>query len=441
MNEHVVRFLDMGKEIHILSIRSLSCALISALCIALFTLLTGCSTPLIHAAGKGDIATINKLLESGVDVNEKDSLGFSALMEAAVAGRIDVVRLLLDSGADVNDRGVGNRAPTVLHFAAWRGHATIVRILLDAGADPGIANNGGKTPSLIAQSRGHTTIVHMLREAEEKRYLANKRPDPVIPKEVSSTVSLTPLQAIPPDMTAGSLDFGFYYALVVGNNDYKHLPKLQTAINDAKTIANLFQNKYGFKVRLLINASRADILLAINAYRRTLTIHDNLLIYYAGHGWLDKDADQGYWLPVDATRENKIEWISNSTITSEIRAIKAKHVMIVADSCYSGKLSRGLQITQKTPDYLAQISRKKARVVLSSGGLEPVMDSGGKGNHSVFASAFIEALGENNGVLDGTTLFTKIREQVGWNADQIPEYSNIHKAGHDGGDFIFVRNK
>jgi hypothetical protein len=69
------------------------------------------------------------------------------------------------------------------------------------------------------------------------------------------------------------------------------------------------------------------------------------------------------------------------------------------------------------------------------------MDQGGKENHSVFASAFIGSLDENKGVLDGTSLFTKIREQVGWNADQTPEYSNIHKAGHDGGDFLFVRKK
>jgi uncharacterized caspase-like protein len=237
------------------------------------------------------------------------------------------------------------------------------------------------------------------------------------------------------------LDFGSYNALVIGNNEYRHMSKLSTAVNDAQAITALLRNKYGFKVQLLINANRADILLAINTYRRILNSQDNLLIYYAGHGWLDKDADQGYWLPVDATRENPVLWVSNSAVTSEIRAIQAKHVMVVADSCYSGKLTRGLHIKQKTPNYLAKISQKKARVVLSSGGLEPVMDSGGKENHSIFASAFIETLSENNGVLDGSTLFAKVREKVGWNADQIPEYANIHKAGHDGGDFIFMQNK
>jgi len=261
--------------------------------------------------------------------------------------------------------------------------------------------------------------------------------------EAHSKLSSQPMAiaGVPTGVTAISFDFGSYHALVVGNNNYQHLPKLETAINDAQTVGSLLKNKYGFKVRILTDATRADILMAINSYRRELTSHDNLLIYYAGHGWLDKDADQGYWLPVNATRESQIEWISNNAVTSEIRAIQAKHIIVVADSCYSGKLTRGLHITQRTPDYFVRISQKKARVVLSSGGLEPVMDQGGRENHSVFASAFIGSLDENKGVLDGTSLFTKIREQVGWNADQTPEYSNIHKAGHDGGDFLFVRKK
>ena len=78
---------------------------------------------------------------------------------------------------------------------------------------------------------------------------------------------------------------------------------------------------------------------------------------------------------------------------------------------------------------------------MASGGLEPVADEGGKGTHSVFASALIEALNENQGVLDATLLFSQIRRPVMVNTDQTPEYSDIRKAGHDGGDFLFVRKK
>jgi hypothetical protein len=115
-------------------------------------------------------------------------------------------------------------------------------------------------------------------------------------------------------------------------------------------------------------------------------------------------------------------------------------VLVVADSCYSGKLARGLNITRLTPDYLSRMAAKRARLVLSSGGLEPVADSGG-GGHSVFAKAFLDALGANNGVLDGTSLFSKIRRPVMVNSDQTPEYADVRKAGHEGGDFLFVRRQ
>jgi hypothetical protein len=52
--------------------------------------------------------------------------------------------------------------------------------------------------------------------------------------------------------------------------------------------------------------------------------------------------DEGYWLPVDATYDIEINWLSNSLITRNIKAIQAKHILVVADSCYSGKLLRSI---------------------------------------------------------------------------------------------------
>jgi hypothetical protein len=239
---------------------------------------------------------------------------------------------------------------------------------------------------------------------------------------------------VPQDIT-----FGTYHALVIGNNEYRFLPKLQTAINDAAEVGDVLKHSYGFEVTVLTDASRADILLALESLREQLTAQDNLLIYYAGHGWLDEDADEGYWLPVDAQRDNSVNWVSNSSVTSTLKAIAAKHVLVVADSCYSGKLARGLHIVKRTPDYLVRISQKRVRTVLCSGGLEPVIDTGGKGGHSVFAAQFIDALKENRDVILGSELFTKIRRPVMLSADQSPEYADIRKAGHEGGDFLFIR--
>ncbi len=117
--------------------------------------------------------------------------------------------------------------------------------------------------------------------------------------------------------------------------------------------------------------------------------------------------------------------------------MEAKHVMIVADSCYSGRLVRGTKITMGDPEFLKKMSRKRARVVITSGGLEPVADNNGTG-HSPFTSALLKTLDSNAGVLDGNSLFNAIRRPVMTNADQTPQFSDVRKAGHDGGDFLFV---
>jgi hypothetical protein len=68
----------------------------------------------------------------------------------------------------------------------------------------------------------------------------------------------------------------------------------------------------------------------------------------------------------------------------------------------------------------------------------PILDSGG-GNHSVFSRAFLTTLQENQGIVDGQQLASQITRLVLVNAPQTPAYADIPTAGHDGGDFVFVR--
>ena len=235
--------------------------------------------------------------------------------------------------------------------------------------------------------------------------------------------------------------FGRYHALVIGNNDYQYLSKLDTAVNDATEMADLLREKYGYSVTLLKNATRADILRAFNRLRAELTEEDNLLIYYAGHGTLDRATDTGYWLPVDAEEDSDLNWVPNEAISRHLRGMTARHVMVIADSCYSGTLVRGAQAQPKTGSerdaWLERMRGKRSRTAITSGGLEPVVDAGGEG-HSVFASAFLQALRSNESVLEGSALFSQISRPIVVNADQTPAYSDIRKAGHEGGEFLFV---
>ena len=253
----------------------------------------------------------------------------------------------------------------------------------------------------------------------------------------------TPGTSVAESPATQDMDFGMYYALVIGNNDYEYLTDLETAHNDARAVADLLQRDYGFQVTRLFDATREDILNALNHFRKTLTQRNSLLIYYAGHGHLDPDADTGYWLPVDAERDNNIYWIQNETITATLKAMNARHVLIVSDSCYSGTLTRADKLSIRTPDYFERLVRKKTRGVITSGGLERVMDGGIEVNHSIFATAFLQTLQQNSAaVIDTSSLFPDIRNRVMIHADQEPMYSDIRGAGGDvGGDFVFVHRK
>jgi hypothetical protein len=100
---------------------------------------------------------------------------------------------------------------------------------------------------------------------------------------------------------------------------------------------------------------------------------------------------------------------------------------------------RGLEVKKTQKEYRNMVG-SRVRSVITSGGEEPVMDTGGKDNHSVFAAAFIDVLKDNEDIIDGLALFHQLRDKVKLNADQQPDYADLRWAGHESGDFVFVRS-
>lgn len=247
----------------------------------------------------------------------------------------------------------------------------------------------------------------------------------------------------------GDIQFGKFYALIIGNNDYAAFSPLKTPISDAKSLEVLLRERYGFKTKLLINANRHAIMSALNEMNQKLTDQDNLLIYYAGHGEIDKKTQSAYWLPVDSEVGNSANWISSQSITEYLSIMPARHIMVVADSCYSGaltgsavaKLPEGMD-PAKRERWLKVMNTRKARTVLTSGGVKPVMDAGG-GEHSVFANAFLKVLRGNKQVIEDYDIFRDVSNQVRVSAsragfEQNPQYAPLQHAGHEGSPFFFV---
>lgn len=249
-----------------------------------------------------------------------------------------------------------------------------------------------------------------------------------------------------------TIDLGQYYALIIGNKRYSYWPSLDTPERDAIKVDEVLREKYSFKTKVLINATRSDILEALNEYQKNLTDKDNLLVYYAGHGFLDEKITRGYWVPVEGKLDSPVDWISTFDISDFLGRMTAKHVIVVADSCYSGALTRSsparleVGMSDEARQYwLKTMSEKRSRTVLSSGGLQPVVDTGG-GEHSIFAKAFIETLLKNDKIIEGQELYMQISAQVisATNVlmvEQTPQYAPINQAGHESGDFLFIPQK
>jgi uncharacterized caspase-like protein len=210
------------------------------------------------------------------------------------------------------------------------------------------------------------------------------------------------------------------------------------------------KDRYGFRVTLLKDTTRKEILKALNEYRKTLTERDHLVIYYAGHGYLEPQIDRGYWIPIEGDLLDNTDWVGFPALTDLLQLIPARQVLVVADSCFAGKLSRSTigQLAADLPDQtrtalLQEMTERRIRTALTSGGAKPVLDDGGEG-HSLFATAFINILSENKAPLETERLFWAVRARVMQTAErmkfeQVPTYAPIHMAGHEGfGDFVFV---
>jgi hypothetical protein len=239
-----------------------------------------------------------------------------------------------------------------------------------------------------------------------------------------------------------------YHALVIGNSSYRLMPGLKTPVSDANDVANVLRSHYGFDVKLLTDVTRDQIMAAMNEYARTLTDSDRLLIYYAGHGGTKIfPPERAFWLGVDADPELPSSWLSAQTVADAIWQIHARHILLVADSCFSSVITHPTSTTLvRTDDEHVTAIRwnKAARMVLTSGQNEPVVDgTSTDATHSLFAELFITVLRQNSILLSGEVLAHELTSRIQdygrrTGLKQTPTYSNLQDPQHKFGDFFFV---
>lgn len=252
------------------------------------------------------------------------------------------------------------------------------------------------------------------------------------PSRVSSSVSADETARIE----------GKFYALIIGNADYDQLPDLPTPVNDAKALAAVLTERYTFdedSVTVLINATRQQIMRELSRLRKILGDEDRLLLYFAGHENLDPATDQAFWQPADAEPDSDFTWISNTEITRHLRALRAKHVLVISSVPHTWGF-RGPDAFFPDADNRQpsnQTVKSRSRRVIVSGASGTLADAG-SGGLSQFDHWLVKTLRENTqSPLTSSKLFERLVKA--WRYSQWkPVYRTMPDSGDQGGDFIFV---
>ncbi len=253
---------------------------------------------------------------------------------------------------------------------------------------------------------------------------------------------------------------GRRYAVLIANQDYPQqsgVSRLVTPLADIAALADILGKNYGFELEMkrsngdtvpliLTEAGSREVQLTLYELSQIATSEDSVLIYYAGHGIYEKRTGNAYWVLADAIAGVPPTFLSADAITDAITRFEATNVLVISDSCYSGALTRsdgGAPLSAEQEDrwrVLQKLSKGRSRILMSSGGEEPVSDGGGEG-HSIFAKALIDGLsGFEETAFSARELFDRfLLPRVAGNGNQEPQYRPVAASGHESGDFVFVR--
>lgn len=229
------------------------------------------------------------------------------------------------------------------------------------------------------------------------------------------------------------------YILVIAIDKYQDngFPILNNAKLDAERFVKATTELYGFQLvqEPLFdgNATRKNIIEALNHLSTFLTKDDNIIIYFAGHGSIHPKTRKGFWVPFDATKSIS-DYIPNSTVIDYIEGIEAKHVLLISDSCFAGTF---LTQTRDDSSHYSKLSSQNSRWLLASGREESVLD-GQPGVGSPFAIALNEFLEKNQAKqFSVSELMVAVSKETGKNAKQQPILAHIEGVGHSGGQMVF----
>ena len=240
------------------------------------------------------------------------------------------------------------------------------------------------------------------------------------------------------------------HALVIWAGDYQHWKtwdKLDNIEDEAKDVVAAFERQ-GFEVTVVANPTGQKLKQAMETFIANYgyTRNNRLVIFFSGHGYtLEKT--KGYFVPIDApdpalNDQSQQDFLKVALdmeqVQSLARRMRAKHVLFVFDSCFSGTIFKQRSSSEK-PLYVQSVMNKPVRQFLTAGDADQRVPA-----KSVFTPLFIRALeGEadvinRDGYVTGNELGNYLKQNLSeYTKTQTPQFGTIRDPDLDQGDIVF----
>ena len=229
------------------------------------------------------------------------------------------------------------------------------------------------------------------------------------------------------------------YAFIVGMDNYQFQTPLKNPVFDAMALKKILEKKYNYLVKLITNCTSDQYYDSLNRFLSSVQFqpHDQLLVYFAGHGVYKDNWVSGAIAFVDALPSSKNPGLNNHlqhvNLINQMRSIKCNNMMVILDVCFGGSASESANLDQSSDACLnsnidsltweSNLLKKdklkwfknldcQNRVFLTSGGNEYVPD-GTPGAHSPFSAALLNALENNTSrVFRATDLVSNLKDYL-----------------------------
>ena len=231
-------------------------------------------------------------------------------------------------------------------------------------------------------------------------------------------------------------------ALVIGNNDYQNIVKLEKAVNDANSVSAELR-KVGFEVQTLNNAGQKKMNLAINEFVQKVSGGGVGVFFFAGHGL--QINNQNFLVPVDMDQPRESDDVADQAISvpvlqDKLAVAKAKYTLLVLDACRNNPLPKKAGRSIGSTRGLAMTNSPSGQTVLySAGANQEALDSLGTNDNNpngLFTREFLPMISQPG--VSSTDALKRTRSMVIQKAKSVGHEQQPAIYDQTDGEFYFV---